>query len=312
MRKAAAPPPAKNAKKRDRARFGPIVGGLGRRHKAGCAATEPVNGCACPIVVSASIKGRGIKKSLGTTDWLEGQRLLRDMIDEAAAHAAADTAWVQRGLARSLVSHGAGAETVKIPRTSARASQRIFAKLLTRVDPDGEAGFGFEGTVVKPGDMLPLSALWPTPAHPKIPILLECAGAVNPKSGHGRQDQENRYILWRFHEGRHEFQEIARSASSSWTWAMDLRPIAIRALEESRGKDVAVYVGLDQFIARMGAALDQEIKQVAPPERKRAMAALHDQWHFRYVSYVLGTLKSADTAAQAFVELAPADALPAG
>jgi hypothetical protein len=257
-------------------------------------------------VLKTKIKSRKIEKALGTADWLEAQRQLREMVTQAAEHVAKHNAWVQRGLAKTL-SRVAPGTTVKIPRTSARVSQGIFAKLLTRVDPDAQSGFGFEGTVLRPGDELPLQALWPTPEHPKIPILLECAGAVSPKRGHGRRDQEDRYILWRFLAGRHEWQEIGRSSSTSWTWAIDLRPLAIRALEESRGKEVVVFVGLEQALARSRAAMDQELKQLAPPDRVRYLAGLHDEAAFRYVSFVFGTVTPGDRAGDV-LELAPVDA----
>jgi hypothetical protein len=293
-------PPAKT---RVRPRVGPAVGGLARVHKPGCEATDPLD-CECPIEIHQSLKGKSVTRSARTSDWLEAQRQLREMVTQSAEDAGKETAWVQRGLAKSLAR--LGAETVKIPRTAARASQRIFAKLLTRVDPDARWGSGFEGTVVKPGDQLPLTALWPTPEHPRIPVLLECAGAAHPRKGPGRQKDEDIYLLWRFDVERSEWREIARASSTSWDWAIDLRQIATRLLEESRGADAVVYPGLEQWIDRMRAALGAELKQLAPPDRFRAVAATHDLAHFAYQQFVLGTIISGDRA-QTFVELAPTD-----
>jgi hypothetical protein len=172
-------------------------------------------------------------------------------------------------------------ELVRIPCTSTRASQRFFAKLLTRVDPDAQNGFGFEGTIMRPGSIVAMAALWPTPAHPEIPILLECAGNPNPARGHNRHAQSDTYILWRFDPAIKEWVELARSSSESWTWAMDLRSVAIRALEESRGRQIQVFAGLHDVLVRMRQMLDREIQQLPPPDRGRAVAVLHDEFCFR-------------------------------
>jgi hypothetical protein len=172
-------------------------------------------------------------------------------------------------------------ETVRIPCSATRASQRFWAKLLTSVDPDAQSGYGFEGSVLRPGATVPLEALWPTPAHPEIPIVLECAGAANPERGHRRNLQANTYLLWRFDPVRKTWSEIARSASESWTWAIDLRPIAIRALEESRGKAVEIFAGMTEVTARVSQLLDVEIRRLPPPDRVLALAVLHDEFCIR-------------------------------
>jgi hypothetical protein len=172
-------------------------------------------------------------------------------------------------------------ELIRFPCSSTRASQRFFAKLLTWVDPDAQTGFGFEGTIVRPGAIVPIERLWPTPAHPEIPIMLECAGNPRPERGHRRHGQADTYILWRFDPERKEWEEIARSTAESWTWASDLRQVAIRALEESRGKQLQVFHGLKDVLARMRHALDSEIQSLPAPDRVRAVAVLHDEFCVR-------------------------------
>jgi hypothetical protein len=57
----------------------------------------------------------------------------------------------------------------------------------------------------------------------------------------------------------------------------------------------------------MRSALGAELKQLAPPDRVRALAAKRYELAFRHVQFVFGTINSGDRA-QDFVELAPIDA----
>ncbi len=165
-------------------------------------------------------------------------------------------------------------DSIRLPRSSTRM---VFAKLLTFVDPKAHTGFGFEGTILKPGSLIPKEALWPTAQHPPIPILLECAGTVNPKNGlPAKHNWPTLYILWRFDLKNELWVEIARASSQSWDWAVDLRPIAVRLLEEARGAAVAIYSGLPQVIERIDRSLDLELGRLSPLDRTRAVGALHD------------------------------------
>jgi hypothetical protein len=170
---------------------------------------------------------------------------------------------------------------IRIPCSSTRRSQQIFAKLLTRVDPEAETGFGFEGTPIKPGQLVEWEELWPTPEHPRIPVVLECAGHPKPLNGHRRAQQPNTYVLWRFDLDREEWDAIARSESESWTWALDLRSVAARAIEESRGKEVQVFHGIEEVVLRVRRLLDTEIGQLPPSYRAKAFAVLHDEFYVR-------------------------------
>ena len=171
-------------------------------------------------------------------------------------------------------------DPVHIPCSSRRRSQRVYAKLLIKVDPDAENGFGFEGTLLRPGKTIEWAALWPTPEHPRIPVLLECASTENPERGHNRHQCEDLYILWKFDLGRGMWIELARTASASWTWALDLRPIAVRALDDSAGLEV---VGFDQVVSRIDQMLDLELRKLPRQDRARAVAVLHDQFCSRMV-----------------------------
>lgn len=178
-------------------------------------------------------------------------------------------------------------ELVRIPCSSKRNSSIAFAKLLYRVQPEAQNGFGFEGTLLRPGKLVPWSALWPTPEHPKEPVLLECAGAAAGKAAGGwrRHGQEDLYILWKFDPVGKKWREIGRSTSDSWTWAIDLRPLAVRALAESKGTAVEVYADFMLTIQRLNVLLDAELAKLPVHERSRAVAVLHDEICSRIVRF---------------------------
>jgi hypothetical protein len=291
-------------------------------------------------------------KSAKTTDWAEAQVKLKELVlaadspaDQRGEQPVRESMQVQRGFAKQLRRHDIAGATVRIPRTSpSRSNSRTFGRLLTRVDPYGLDGFGFEGTWVTPGDLLPTSSLWPTAQHPPTPIMLECAGCAHPKSGHrrpeqedtfiprselsinseertrpkerpARDDQADTYILWRFDVELREWKEIARSSSNSWTWALDLRPIAVRLIEESRGKEFVVYFGFEQVVGRIRKMHDEmarELHQLAPPDRQRATAVLHDELSFFWAQFSKLDDRRMPSAAfeDTIIELVPIDPEP--
>jgi hypothetical protein len=169
-------------------------------------------------------------------------------------------------------------DVVRIPCSARRNSKKVYAKLLTRVDRAAQNGFGFEGTLLRPGKIVPRAALWPTTGHPRIPVLLECAGNDDPERGHRRHHQTDLYVLWRFDSVRTEWKELARSASESWTWALDLRELAARALEESNSPAIEVFVSYDVLAQRLDAMLTRELQRLSVLDRRRAIAILHDQF----------------------------------
>lgn len=122
----------------------------------------------------------------------------------------------------------------------------------------------------------------------KVPVLLECAGPLSGKAerGHRRQQQDNLFILWKFDPVINEWRELGRSHSDSWTWAIDLRPLAIRALEESRGHQVEVSEGFDDAINRIRAWLKDELSKLPEPDRGRAIAILHDELAASYALFL--------------------------
>jgi len=167
--------------------------------------------------------------------------------------------------------------TIRVPRSSARREQ-CFAKLLRYVDPRAECGFGFEGKILRPGQLVSEEELY-EPGYPPVPILLEYSqGDVSGVRGARRR--EPLYVLWRYDRVPGEWQEIARAASVSWEWAADLRPIAIRALREARGS-VEVLPSLPLIARRISMFLETELTTLEDSDRLKILAVLHDQFACR-------------------------------
>jgi hypothetical protein len=177
---------------------------------------------------------------------------------------------------------------VRIPCSAARQSQRIFAMLVERVEETDPRSWhsGFEGNLLRPGSYIDLDALWPSASYPEVPMVLECAGNPKPERGHRRHHQPDTYILWSFNVDKREWSEIARISSFPRDWPRDLRPIAVRALEQSNGKQVQVFAGFDQVMESLCRLMDCEIKTLPPADRPRALAMLRDQCCCRLVCYI--------------------------
>jgi hypothetical protein len=110
----------------------------------------------------------------------------------------------------------------------------------------------------------------------------DSAKPIRAQSGHRRHSQPNTYVLWRFDPEAAEWTEIARSSSERWTWALDLRPIAVRAIEESRG--VALTAGFDDVVRNIRNFIDSQVGSLPLEQRARAVAVLHDEFLVRFVA----------------------------
>lgn len=170
-------------------------------------------------------------------------------------------------------------ETIRLPKTSGRKAPLVWAKLLSAVRPNADNGFGFEGSVVRPGDTIAWDRLWPTPAHPPVPVLLEYAGcAAKTANGWRRHNLPDLYVLWRFDLARGIFVEVARAEGVAWSWAMDLRPIALRVMREAHGvAEITVYADFERTVARVDRFLGFALARLPERERGRALGILHDQ-----------------------------------
>lgn len=168
---------------------------------------------------------------------------------------------------------------VRIPRTAPRASAQVFARLLIHVDPTVRIG-GFEGTLIQPGRYVAESALRPTPQHPAVPVLLECAG----QSGRGHNRGDSLWLLWRYHSG--EWIEIARAYAPDWTWANDLRPIAIRALGQEKTVETPK---LEQKASRVIVAIDRQIRELGHEQQHQVLCVVERQLAARMVAIEAST-----------------------
>jgi hypothetical protein len=124
--------------------------------------------------------------------------------------------------------------TIHIPRTATRRGSLEWSKVLTRVRPNAESGFDFEGRFLRSGAMVDEDHLFLAGRDPDFAIVLECAGpdrfnAEFPSTGRARFP--TLFILWRCDRASSAWRELARASSFDSTWTLDLGPIAIRALQ---------------------------------------------------------------------------------
>lgn len=171
---------------------------------------------------------------------------------------------------------------IRLPSSSPRRSSEKFAKLLKFVDPDAEHGFGFEGTFLRPGATVTDAQLRPTLEYPATPVLLEHMRGV-AYGPPGRRRSDSVYILWRYEPETNSWSELGRASSASWTWALELRPLALRALREARGGGVLVMPAPDlpAIAGRIAGALDRELRPLEAHDRIKVIGVLHDQFAAR-------------------------------
>lgn len=172
--------------------------------------------------------------------------------------------------------------SIQLPHSSGVDRRAAYLKLLRHVDPGARNGFGFEGVFFKCGSRVSAARLRPSFDFPEIPILLEHSTAAAEESG-GPRRRPSLYVLWRWMPDKHEFQEVGRSSSYAWEWAVDLRPLAVRALAEARGAFPPPENAADlTMIARkITVFTDKSLSILAPPDREKLLGILHDYFASR-------------------------------
>lgn len=122
---------------------------------------------------------------------------------------------------------------IRLPANSGVPSRKAFLKLLRYVDPRGFNGFGFEGSLLRPGALVRAAQLRPSANYPEIPVILEYSHA--PAAGiPGNRRADGLYVLWQWSHEMQRWQELGRVTSRDWDWAVYLRPLAVRALAQGR------------------------------------------------------------------------------
>ncbi len=114
--------------------------------------------------------------------------------------------------------------------------------------------------------------LRPTVDYPEIPLLLECAGIAKPGRGHNKS--EYLYILWQFRGDG--WIELGRARSSTWDWAVDLAPLAWRAIEDQLDAPDLAAIG-----RRIHDYLESELERVEAGDRNRVAGLIHDEFAAR-------------------------------
>jgi hypothetical protein len=161
--------------------------------------------------------------------------------------------------------------------------RKSFLKLLSRVDPNAHDGFGFEGKLFRPGARVEPAELRPTSDYPEIPVILEYS--IAPASGiKGNRRAPGLYVLWCWRAEAEQWHEIGRASSYSWEWAIDLRPLAIRALSQARAgaRDAENSTDLAAIADSLTLFVDKQLDHLQPAERAMVIGILHDHFAARF------------------------------
>jgi len=162
---------------------------------------------------------------------------------------------------------------VRIPRSARHRKILTWARLLRRVAPYPLTGLDFEGELLWPGEWVPLEKLWPSPAYPRQPILMEGAGAV--RSGWGKNRAPELYILWRYEVKSGEWIELARCEAQGWEWPAILGQAARAAVAEQL--PIRPPAEASAVAERLRHLLDEELAAAAPADRWKVLAMIHEQ-----------------------------------
>lgn len=166
---------------------------------------------------------------------------------------------------------------LRLPHTGGPRAPNVFLKLLTRVDPAAVCGFGWDGSIHKPGAELPDAVAWPDGVLRDL-VALECAGAPGTT---GHRQAPTLYVLWLYCAKTGRWTEMARAQSTSWHWSLDLRPIAVRLLGAIREPDTRVMPSIDRVGERIGRYLDGQLQALEPRDRLAVLGVLHDAFAAR-------------------------------
>lgn len=165
---------------------------------------------------------------------------------------------------------------VRLPSSSTKRSQMTYMKLLRRFEPLTRV-FVWKGRIFRPGATILETDLWPDGSFPRIPLLVEFAGAENPAKGWNRHKSDETAILWRYErsDGKDgEFVEVGRVVAPNGIWALLLEPLVREAMAQQSGTAVPDFGTVRDRIAKFLAA---ELDLVGDADRARLLAIVHDE-----------------------------------
>jgi hypothetical protein len=172
-------------------------------------------------------------------------------------------------------------EECRIPKTATRRGAISYAKLLSRVDANAHDIYGFEGKLLRPGQVIAESEL-----HGNA-ILLECTdieGVHDQGSRHyrNRRKWDKVYILWRYERETRSWVEIVRTQCLSDEWAHVLREPARIAL--GRVSWAVIPSVADTVTAIMGYA-EKHLRELEDDNQWKVLCELQDQ----FASWIVNT-----------------------
>jgi hypothetical protein len=178
---------------------------------------------------------------------------------------------------------------VRLPLSSRSRSQLTWAKLLRRVDPRSRSPFGWDGNFLRPGSSIRESDLWPDGSFPRMPLVLEFAGAENPARGHNRRNSDETVILWRYHRDAGKFLEFGRVAGPGAIWARLMEPLVMEAMREEMG--FAPAPDFDLIRERIIRMLRAELDLIGDRDRARLLTLVHDELAGRIAEWSVTGIK---------------------
>lgn len=92
-------------------------------------------------------------------------------------------------------------------------------------------------------------------------------------------------MLWRWNPRERAWDELGRSMSSAWEWALDMRPLALRVLAEARGgttKETPPAADLSVVASKLSGFLEEELSMLAEADRARLLGVVHDEFARRF------------------------------
>jgi len=96
----------------------------------------------------------------------------------------------------------------------------------------------------------------------------------------GEKNSQYLYVLWEYDRKAREWRELARVWAESWEWALELGPLARRALEPVRELPDLRRVG-----ERLAALIERELEPLEARQRAQVAGVLHDQFAARMVAW---------------------------